>query len=242
MFDHRIPLPSKSRRGVVAVLLCAALGCVYGGVRLMGRPSAASAAVPSTVANSNIIVKPTAARAPRNDSISKLAILVFKSEKRMEVWGWRMERWSLLREYPVLAASGVAGPKLAEGDRQVPEGVYRVVEMNPRSRFHMSVKLDYPNAFDRSMAEREGRFKLGNDICIHGKNCSVGCVAIGDPAVEVLFALLERTGQVNAKVIIAPNDLREHIAVKNPNLKKITWLNELYDSLVAELKPFKRNS
>ena len=24
--------------------------------------------------------------------------------------------------------------------------------------------------------------------------------------------------------------------------KKITWLNELYDSLVAELKPFKRNS
>ena len=32
------------------------------------------------------------------------------------------------------------------------------------------------------------------------------------------------------------------VGFKNPNLKKITWLNELYDSLVAELKPFKRNS
>ena len=174
----------------------------------------------------------------RDAAIAQLAILVFKSEKRMEVWACRAEKWSLLREYPVLAASGGAGPKLIEGDRQVPEGVYRVVEMNPHSRFHLSMKLDYPNAFDKMKAVADGRTRLGGDICIHGKNCSIGCVAIGDPAIEDLYALVERTGPASVKIIIAPNDLREHIPVKNPYLK-LTWLGELYEMIGQELKPYK---
>ena len=56
--------------------------------------------------------------------------------------------------YPVLGASGVLGPKLKEGDRQVPEGVYRVPELNPNSDFHLSLRLDYPNEFDRAQGAR----------------------------------------------------------------------------------------
>jgi len=177
--------------------------------------------------------------ARHDEPISQLAILVFKSEKRMEVWAQRSQTWKQLRDYPVLAASGTAGPKLVEGDRQVPEGIYRISEMNPESRFHRSIKLDYPNAFDRKMAGSDGRIKLGGDICIHGKNCSIGCVAIGDPAIEDLYALVESIGAKKTTVIIAPNDLRSQIAVKNPKLK-LPWLPDLYATLSRELKPFEK--
>jgi len=145
----------------------------------------------------------------------------------------------MLRDYPVLAASGTAGPKLREGDRQVPEGVYRIVELNPNSRFHRALKLDYPNAFDATMARKDARIKLGSDICIHGKNCSTGCVALGDPAIEDLFGLVEQTGIKNVKVVIAPNDLRGHIPVKNPAVK-VEWLDQFYETIGRELRPFKR--
>jgi murein L,D-transpeptidase YafK len=47
-----------------------------------------------------------------------------------------------VRAYPIQAASGVPGPKLKEGDRQVPEGIYRLVLLNPNSRYHVSLRLD----------------------------------------------------------------------------------------------------
>jgi murein L,D-transpeptidase YafK len=146
--------------------------------------------------------------------------------------------WSQLRDYPILAVSGTAGPKLLEGDRQVPEGIYGIVEMNPRSRFHMALKLDYPNAFDRKKALKDGRTALGSDVCIHGKTSSSGCVAIGDPAIEDLFALVQQIGQKNVKVIVAPNDLRGHMPVKNPSMK-VTWLAELYGAIGQELNLYR---
>lgn len=117
--------------------------------------------------------------------------------------------WRLVRQHRVLAASGGPGPKLAEGDRQVPEGEYRVSFLNPNSRFHVSLRLDYPNAFDRAMAAREGRNRLGGDIMIHGSNVSIGCLAMGDEVAEDLFVLAAATGIDKVRVIIAPSDLRQ---------------------------------
>ncbi len=47
---------------------------------------------------------------------------------------------------------GELGPKLKEGDRQAPEGFYRVAQsqLNPNSRHHLSFNLGFPNAFDRA--------------------------------------------------------------------------------------------
>ena len=70
-------------------------------------------------------------------------------------------------EYPILAASGVLGPKLREGDKQVPEGIYGAEALNPNSKFHLSIRLNYPNTFDRRMAQSDGRTQLGGDIMIH---------------------------------------------------------------------------
>ena len=90
-----------------------------------------------------------------------LALLGFKDEKRLEVWGQHAGQWRRIRSYPMLAASGGAGPKLREGDLQVPEGLYRIEALNPNSQFHLSMKVDYPNALDRQQATFDGRDELG---------------------------------------------------------------------------------
>ena len=52
----------------------------------------------------------------------QIALLVFKRENRLSLWARSSatEPWRFIRHYPVLAASGHAGPKLRQGDYQVP--------------------------------------------------------------------------------------------------------------------------
>jgi hypothetical protein len=169
----------------------------------------------------------------------RLALLGFKAEKRLEVWaGVADGPWRHVRDYPILAASGRPGPKLREGDGQVPEGLYRVERLNPQSKYHLSLRLDYPNAFDRAKAAQEGRTDLGGDIYLHGGAVSIGCLAMGDEAVEELFVLAVRTGLPNIQVILAPADLRAEGSagglVREPG-----WVGELYAEIRAELQPFR---
>ena len=141
-----------------------------------------------------------------------LALLVFKRERRLEVWGRAADGpWRRVDMLPILAASGIPGPKLRQGDLQVPEGIYRVIAFNPYSRFHLSMMLDYPNAYDLAVAESDGRTELGGDIFIHGGAKSIGCVAIGDRAIEDLFVLVADVGMENVTVIVAPRDPRDGI-------------------------------
>src|SRR5690606_33287906 len=105
--------------------------------------------------------------------------------------------WVAVHQYPVLAASGQAGPKLREGDRQVPEGFYAIESLHPNSRFHLALRVNYPNQSDRQRAAEDGRTNLGGDIMIHGSNASVGCLAMGDPAAEDLFVLVADVGIQN---------------------------------------------
>jgi hypothetical protein len=138
----------------------------------------------------------------------ELAILGFKSERRLEVWARTDGPWRRIDVLPILAASGVAGPKLRQGDRQVPEGLYRLDAFNPYSRFHLSMRIDYPNADDLAVADVEGRTDLGGDIFIHGDAQSIGCIAIGDRAIEDLFVLVADVGLPGVQVILAPRDPR----------------------------------
>jgi murein L,D-transpeptidase YafK len=125
------------------------------------------------------------------------------------VWVETSGQVVFIHSYSVLAASGHNGPKLREGDRQVPEGFYRITSLNPNSSYHLSIKLNYPNAFDQQHADEEGRDHLGGDIFIHGKAASIGCLAMGDPAIEELFVMVEKVGRSNVQVIIAPHDPRQ---------------------------------
>lgn len=135
--------------------------------------------------------------------------------------------------YPVLAASGRLGPKLKEGDRQVPEGVYRVRELNPNSLYHLSIWLDYPNEFDWSRAAEDGRTDPGSEIMIHGDERSSGCVAVGDAAAEDLFVLAALVGIENVSVILTPVDFRYQSFA--PPVDAPGWTGQLYERIAEAL-------
>jgi murein L,D-transpeptidase YafK len=165
----------------------------------------------------------------------ELILVGLKQEKTLEVYARSgTNGFKLIRRYPILAASGVAGPKLREGDRQVPEGIYAIESLNPNSRYHLSLRVNYPNDFDREQARQEKRTNLGGDIMIHGKAVSIGCLAMGDEAAEDLFVLAADTGLKNIKVILAPLDFRK--PQKVPDHEKLPpWTAALYERIRAEL-------
>lgn len=170
---------------------------------------------------------------------SQIAFIGLKQEKILEIYARNgTNDFKRIRSYPILAASGGAGPKLREGDRQVPEGIYGIESLNPNSRFHLSLRVDYPNAFDRERAAREGRSNLGGDIMIHGSNVSIGCLAMGDEAAEDLFVLAADTGLKNITVILAPVDLRDEHKTVPASSNLPAWTAGLYETLRARLKEF----
>src|SRR5215467_4465409 len=59
-----------------------------------------------------------------------VTLVAFKSEARLELWADAGDRWRFVRSYLIRATSGRLGPKLREGDHQVPEGVYRIAALN----------------------------------------------------------------------------------------------------------------
>jgi hypothetical protein len=165
---------------------------------------------------------------------ARLTLVGLKQERRLEVYAAGGNHgWRFIRSYPVLAASGRLGPKLREGDCQVPEGLYTVDSLNPNSLFHLSLRLSYPNDFDRARAAEEGRRKLGGDIMIHGSNASIGCLAMGDEAAEDLFVLAADTGLRRIKVILAPLDFRSHSLPDD--FTGPAWTDDLYRQVREEL-------
>jgi murein L,D-transpeptidase YafK len=140
-----------------------------------------------------------------------------------------------VRSIDITAASGGPGPKLREGDRQVPEGIYEVDSLNPNSLYHVSMRLNYPNAFDRQMAQRDRRGRLGNAIMIHGSDRSIGCVAVGDAAAEDLFVIAADAGLDQVAVVIVPRDFRrtgEHASISG----QPAWVHDLYADLDQKLR------
>jgi hypothetical protein len=178
-----------------------------------------------SLADSNFIIYP-----------KKLTLIGLKNEQLLEVWGELNGEQVLIRTYPFTAFSGQLGPKLREGDRQIPEGIYGISYLNPNSKFHLAMRVNYPNEFDKKMARKEGRSNLGGDIMIHGSNRTVGCIPIGDDKIEELYFLAEQVGIENIKVILSPIDFRlTDIRIKT---KKHPWLKELYSIIKKEMKPF----
>ncbi|SMY35274.1 L,D-transpeptidase family protein [Photobacterium andalusiense] len=167
-----------------------------------------------------------------------IALFAMKQERNVELWAQEKGKWSYVKRYDIQKMSGHMGPKMREGDKQVPEGVYQVSLLNPNSRYHLSMKLNYPNEFDRKYAQLEGRTSPGSNIFIHGKEASVGCLAMGDYAIEELFLLAERTGIDNIEVLISPHDPR-----KGKLLAANTqpyWTKILYRDIEQHARKFNR--
>jgi L,D-transpeptidase catalytic domain len=181
-------------------------------------------------------LQPYFAKAGLDYPPKQLALLGLKTERELQVYAAGANgAFRFVRKYPVLAASGVLGPKLEEGDSQVPEGIYRIESQNPNSLFHLSLRIGYPNGFDREQAGKEGRTQLGGDIMIHGSSASIGCLAMGDEAAEDLFVLAADSGLKNISVVLSPVDFRLGKTVP-PAAKLPPWTEQLYAEIKSKLQ------
>jgi murein L,D-transpeptidase YafK len=113
-------------------------------------------------------------------------IRIFKSDLELELWLKKDGRFVHFATYPICFWSGRLGPRRREGDRQAPEGFYTVGrgQLNPRSRWHRSFNLGYPNLFDRA----HGR--TGAYLMVHGGCSSIGCYAMTNPVVDEIWNLI----------------------------------------------------
>lgn len=125
---------------------------------------------------------------------TSIYLRAFKSQNEMELWARDNDsmEYKLVKTYRICALSGILGPKRTEGDRQVPEGYYFIEDFNPKSDFHLSLLLNYPNYSDMVLGDKK---KPGGDIYIHGGCVTVGCVPMTDPVIQELYVIC-----MNAKV------------------------------------------
>lgn len=112
----------------------------------------------------------------------------FKYDSELEVWVRNSvnEPFKLFKTYKVCAMAGAIGPKRIEGDYQVPEGFYYINEFNPKSSYHLSLGINYPNASDKVLSDS---VRPGGDIYIHGNCVTVGCIPLQDGQIEELYVI-----------------------------------------------------
>ncbi|MGI9241899.1 MAG: L,D-transpeptidase family protein, partial [Verrucomicrobiales bacterium] len=116
-------------------------------------------------------------------------IRVLKEERELELWVQQpgKKTFGLFRTYRIAAMSGKLGPKEKQGDLQAPEGFYFVppANMNPKSTFHLSFDIGYPNAYDRAYG------RTGDFLMVHGNRISTGCFAMTDDKIEEIYTLCD---------------------------------------------------
>jgi len=180
--------------------------------------------------------------------VKQIYVRSFKYDSQMEVLvrDKKNEPFKLFKTYKVCALAGTLGPKRMEGDYQVPEGFYCINEFNPKSNYHFSLGLNYPNASDRLLSDS---LQPGGDIYIHGSCVTTGCIPITDGQIEELYVLTayaKNRGQDFIPVHIFPirfnvkksadylekylKDFSEYVPLSN-HLKYVFWYFEKYHEI-----------
>jgi murein L,D-transpeptidase YafK len=109
----------------------------------------------------------------------------------------------VLETYDIDLGFTPEGHKQFEGDGRTPEGLYFIDRRNPRSAYHLSLGISYPNAADRAFAAAQGK-SPGGDIFIHGgpqtpadkararqtSDWTWGCVSVTDREIEEIYAMV----------------------------------------------------
>lgn len=115
-----------------------------------------------------------------------------------------------IKIYPICKRSGTLGPKKAEGDLQVPEGFYHIDRFNPKSKYYLSLGINYPNAVDKNLGY------TGSDIFIHGQCETKGCLPMTDELIKEIYLYAfwaNANGQQQIPVYIFP------FAMTNANIE-----------------------
>jgi murein L,D-transpeptidase YafK len=122
------------------------------------------------------------------------SVQVHKADRKM----YLLHQNSVLKSYDISLGFAPEGHKQFEGDGKTPEGTYYITHRNPKSAFHLSLGVSYPNEADVAFAKAAGK-SPGGDIFIHGgprkkvssRDWTAGCVAVTDRQMEVIYSMVK---------------------------------------------------
>jgi murein L,D-transpeptidase YafK len=138
------------------------------------------------------------APAPAPRAVRVDLVRVDKSERTLTLYGEGIA----LRSYGGLQfGDEPVGHKQFEGDERTPEGRYVLDYRNPRSSYHLSLHISYPDERDRAFAAQYRR-SPGGLIFIHGQpndwpdgervpgDWTDGCIALSNAQIEEIWTLI----------------------------------------------------
>ena len=171
----------------------------------------------------------------------EIFLRAMKREAVVELWanGAPREPLKLVATFAVTKGSGGPGPKRREGDGQVPEGFYEVDRFNPKSLFHLSLGLNYPNASDRILSDHA---RPGGDIFVHGNRVSIGCLPLGDAIIEEVYlaALESRARPMRVHIFPARMDAPDWPAWHDEQIKLHPMLAPFWAQLARGWELFEK--
>ena len=132
-------------------------------------------------------------------------VLVKKSERKL----YLMKNNSIIKSYDIGLGKNQVGAKQREGDSKTPEGKYILDYRNPKSNFHLSLHISYPDKNDIARADSKS-YSPGGDIMIHGKpnylgwlpfvydnkDWTDGCVAVGNIDIEEIWNAVDDSTKI----------------------------------------------
>lgn len=127
-------------------------------------------------------------------------VLVKKMERKM----YLLKDGKPYKEYRIALGDEPIGHKQQGGDEKTPEGLYIIDYRNPKSSYHLSLHISYPNKQDKDRAKTKG-VSPGGDIFIHGspngfsilepafsgKDWTDGCIAVTSDEIEEIWKLVK---------------------------------------------------
>ena len=119
---------------------------------------------------------------------------IHKADRKM----YLLHNQTILETYDIALGFAPVGHKQVEGDGRTPEGAYLIDRRNPKSQYHLSVGISYPDVDDVAVAQLLDQ-PPGGEIFIHGgprsaitqRDWTAGCIAVTDREIEQIYAMVK---------------------------------------------------
>jgi murein L,D-transpeptidase YafK len=137
------------------------------------------------------------------------SMVLDKSERKLTLF----QQGTQVAAYSVALGNNPVGDKERRGDGRTPEGLYFIQGRNPESKYHLALRISYPDVADRNQAAQRG-VSPGGDVMIHGlpkafatvgalhrqQDWTEGCVAVTNDEIEEIW----RSVPNGARILIRP--------------------------------------
>jgi len=152
---------------------------------------------------------PVAVRAPTAKMVVSDSMVLDKSDRELTLYFRGQE----VAKYGVALGKNPVGDKISRGDGRTPEGLFYIQGRNPQSKYHLALRISYPDAAHAERAAKRGT-TAGGDIMIHGlprafamigalhrqQDWTEGCIALTNEEIEEIW----RAVPDGARILIKP--------------------------------------